>query len=154
MALPNLFLKLKNGQLNSTFGLKNTFFMFKNCVIFLVLFALLGQMLSQLAIVAHFVEHRSELADLYCHHETEAAEKDCYGACYLSAELEQHDHEQEQMPSKLLEKQDFQKEIYQPLPIFSAKIPPSVSDLQKLNFSYQAALSRLAVLSVFHPPTV
>jgi hypothetical protein len=125
-----------------------------NGIITLILGALFGQMLGKVCVVVHFMEHRAEIADLYCHHETKEIEADCFGTCYLSAELDKHDHDFEKNPVKSLEKDELPQDNGSTITLWEAFLPPSVILLKKANFTYQTAHSRLVCLSIFRPPTV
>jgi hypothetical protein len=123
----------------------------KRLSVILLLAVQIGLLFNKSFTVLHFLFHRAEIIEHFCHHATQEEEENCQGICYLKAEFEHHDKNNPQtFPIQSLVQQEVV--FIEPLPYFSLKTI-SFDDKVTQNFIVKTPVYYETHLSVWRPPT-
>jgi hypothetical protein len=123
----------------------------KRLAVILILAVQLVPFLNKSLTIVHFLLHKEEIIEHFCHHATHEEEENCQGICYLKAELSKED----QSPVKNFPVNSLVQDevVYFEMPAIFTITPLIVSDKTTNNYIVSSPILQNTHLSVWRPPT-
>ncbi len=122
----------------------------KKLIVISVLAAQVGLLFNKSVLVLHFLWHRAEITEQFCHHTTHEEEENCQGICYLSAQLEHEHNEDATFPVQILVQDELV--FIENIDLFSYQSLFSTPE-KVLNFKDKTPVLSDFFYSVWQPPS-
>jgi hypothetical protein len=123
----------------------------KRLTVILLLTVQIGLLFNKSLTVLHFLLHRAEIIEHFCHHNNVSEKEACQGICYLNSAFEHHDKSNPQsFPVQSLIQQDIV--FFEPSLGFSLKTPTFQTEILH-NYTFKNLYFQNSFHSIWRPPT-